>query len=114
MSLMVVICPICGFYNPVDARWVATMETTCRCCGVLMRGADDAIQDRASGAVDHTMEVMLSRATEALGSREKALYWVDHPNGAMGGVTPRVMAGTKDGIETVLAVLRRIKFEVFG
>ena len=39
-------------------------------------------------------ENVLAKATKALGSQEKALHWLDKPNRALGGVTPRSLIET--------------------
>jgi putative toxin-antitoxin system antitoxin component (TIGR02293 family) len=56
----------------------------------------------------------VARATDALGSRDKAVRWLRKPNRALGGEAPFNLLDTEIGEEQVLAVLDRIEHGVFG
>ncbi len=50
---------------------------------------------------------ILEKATDVLGTHERALDWVDHMSATLGG-TPRELAETKEGTTAVLLHLGAI------
>ena len=54
------------------------------------------------------------RAIEVLGDEKTAQYWLTTPKKALGGNTPRKVARTKVGLESVNALLGRIEHGVFS
>lgn len=58
--------------------------------------------------------VILTEATDILGSRAKASSWLHRENRALGGVRPLDMIGTEAGYEEVRNVLGRIEWGVWG
>ena len=57
-----------------------------------------------------------AKATDVLGSREKAIDWMKAPNGALGGATPISVLDTDTelGAKAVEDVLVRIEYGVFS
>ncbi len=57
-----------------------------------------------------------ARATDVLGSKEKALRWMTSPNGALGGATPIsvINADPELGARAADDVLVRIEYGVFS
>jgi putative toxin-antitoxin system antitoxin component (TIGR02293 family) len=57
---------------------------------------------------------LVARATEVLGTREKALRWMQASNRALEGVSPISLLDTDIGTQAAEAVLTRIEFGVFS
>jgi putative toxin-antitoxin system antitoxin component (TIGR02293 family) len=58
--------------------------------------------------------VILTEATELLGSREKAGNWLRHPLRALGGTRPLEMLTTEPGYAEVRCVLGRLEWGVWS
>jgi len=58
--------------------------------------------------------VILTEATDILGSRAKASSWLHRANRTLGGVRPLDMMGTEAGYEEVRNVLGRIEWGVWS
>ena len=56
----------------------------------------------------------LAKATDILGSREKAAHWLTVPNRALGGEIPITLLDTSAGEHEVEALLDRIEFGVYS
>lgn len=50
---------------------------------------------------------ILDRATDVLGDHERAVEWIDHMSGTLGG-TPRNVAATDEGTDAVMLHLAGI------
>ncbi|MCA2991522.1 MbcA/ParS/Xre antitoxin family protein [Gemmatimonas sp.] len=70
-------------------------------------GPDDALLVRR-------IERAIVRATEALGTREKAMNWLATPNRALAGGAPVALLWSEDGAAHVEAILVRIEHGVHG
>lgn len=57
---------------------------------------------------------VIAKAVEVFGSQEKAQAWLDRPNRALAGATPRSLFGTLEGREHVLTLLGRIEHGVYS
>jgi putative toxin-antitoxin system antitoxin component (TIGR02293 family) len=57
---------------------------------------------------------LAAHATDVLGSREKALRWMEAPNRALAGATPMSLLDTDIGTQEAEAVLTRIEYGVFS
>jgi putative toxin-antitoxin system antitoxin component (TIGR02293 family) len=57
---------------------------------------------------------LVSQATDVLGTREKALRWLEAPNRALEGSTPMSLLDTDVGTQAAEAVLTRIEYGVFS
>lgn len=56
---------------------------------------------------------LIKRAKEVLGNEESAQHWLNTPKKALGDQIPIEIAGTKNGLESVYALLIRIEHGVF-
>ncbi|WHZ14983.1 MAG: hypothetical protein OJF52_001823 [Nitrospira sp.] len=59
-------------------------------------------------------DAVIARAVEVFGEAEKARGWLDHPNRALSGATPRSLLSTPEGREQVLTLLGRIEHGVYS
>lgn len=59
------------------------------------------------------LEQVLERATEVLGSRDKALRWIRTPVLGLKSATPISLLNTPEGRDAVLTVLGRIEHGIF-
>lgn len=57
---------------------------------------------------------LINRAKEVLGDEESAQHWLSTPKKALGGQIPIEVAKTKEGLESVYALLTRIEHGVFS
>lgn len=57
---------------------------------------------------------LAAQATDVLGSREKALRWLETPNRALEGASPLSLLDTDIGTQAAEEVLARIEFGVFS
>lgn len=57
---------------------------------------------------------LVKQATEVLGSKDKALQWLNAPNRALEGEIPMTLLDTDIGTQAVEAVLTRIEYGVFS
>ncbi len=55
-----------------------------------------------------------AKAEDVLGTREKALHWLEASNRALGGATPLSLLDTDIGTQAAEAVLTRIEFGIFS
>jgi len=55
-----------------------------------------------------------AEAEDVLGTREKALHWLEAPNRALGGATPLSLLDTDIGTQAAVDVLTRIEYGVFS
>jgi putative toxin-antitoxin system antitoxin component (TIGR02293 family) len=95
------------------------MRQLAQMCGVLGRSytvsvAEDEVQRQLIGTSDALeVEPIIERATEVIGSREKALRWLGTPVRALKFATPISLLDTKEGKDAVLTVLGRLERGVF-
>jgi len=74
------------------------------------------LQAYLSSARAHSLEPLvgvIARAVEVLGSREKALRWLNTPIRSLGDQTPTSLLGSPQGIERVEDALGRIEHGVW-
>jgi len=57
---------------------------------------------------------VIARAVNVFGSADKSLCWLDRPNRALAGATPRSLLSTPEGREQVLTLLGRIEHGVYS
>jgi len=57
---------------------------------------------------------LADQATDVLGSREKAIQWLNAPNRALEGVSPVSLLDTDIGTQAAEALLTRIEYGVFS
>jgi putative toxin-antitoxin system antitoxin component (TIGR02293 family) len=63
--------------------------------------------------VSESLDMVLERAVEVIGDRERAYSWFGRPVKALKGATPISMLSTPDGVQQVLTVLGRLEHGVF-
>lgn len=61
-----------------------------------------------------TSDDVIHRAVDVFGDVAKARAWLDRPNRALSGATPRSLLDTPEGRERVLTVLGRLTHGVYS
>jgi putative toxin-antitoxin system antitoxin component (TIGR02293 family) len=56
----------------------------------------------------------LTRATEVLGDKNKAVHWLSSPNSALGGEVPIMLLDTSAGEHEIQSLLDRIEYGVYS
>lgn len=59
-------------------------------------------------------DVVIARAIDVFGDPGKASLWLNRPNRALSGSTPRSLLSTKSGSRRVLILLGRIERSVYS
>ncbi|MEX0717765.1 MAG: antitoxin Xre/MbcA/ParS toxin-binding domain-containing protein [Planctomycetaceae bacterium] len=94
-----------------------TEDEAFHCLGITKRTAarrkakNERLRDVESERLLRLARVA-AKAEDVLGSRDKAVHWLNRPNLALGGVPPLESLDTDLGFQSVLDVLGRIEYGV--
>lgn len=61
-----------------------------------------------------TADDVIARANEVFGDPDKAAVWLDRPNRALSGSTPRSLLSTSEGVNQIETLLGRIEHGVYS
>jgi uncharacterized protein (DUF2384 family) len=69
--------------------------------------------EKPKNFVDVEISVVLNRATDVLGDRDKALRWMGTPSRGLGFATPISLLGTSEGVQSVEDILTQMEHGVW-
>jgi len=69
--------------------------------------------EKPKNFVDVEISVVLNRATDVLGDRDKALRWMGTPIRGLGFATPISLLGTSEGLQSVEDILTQMEHGVW-